>query len=107
VLAVNRAFGPVENNQIKFSQLVLVDSSTGRIIRRLDALSNFQGGTGNAGWAPDGTQAVFGRTALIAVEDLELPDPVREIRQRCRQLLPGRRERPNVLELLRQTRIRE
>jgi Tol biopolymer transport system component len=61
VLAVNRAFGSVENNQIEFSQLVLVDSSTGRIIRRLDARSNFQGDTGNAGWAPDGTQVVFGR----------------------------------------------
>ena len=61
VLAVNRAFGSVENNQIEFSQLVLVDSSTGRIIRRLDARSNFQGDTGGAGWAPDGTQVVFGR----------------------------------------------
>src|SRR5947208_1256506 len=61
VLAVNRAFGSVENNQIEFAQLVLVDSSTGRIIRRLDARSNFQGDTGGAGWAPDGTQVVFGR----------------------------------------------
>jgi TolB protein len=60
-LAVNLAFGPVENDTIKFSQLVLIDSRTGRMIRRLDATAPFSGDTGQAGWSPDGTQIVFSR----------------------------------------------
>jgi TolB protein len=60
-LAVNRAFGPVENDTIRFSQLVLIDARTGRVIRRIDATAPYAGDTGEAGWSPDGRQLVFTR----------------------------------------------
>jgi TolB protein len=60
-LAVNGSSGPVENDTIKFSRLVVIDAETGRVIRFLDATPPFAGDTGNAAWAPDGTQVVFTR----------------------------------------------
>jgi hypothetical protein len=60
-LASNRAFGPVENDTIKSSQLVLIDPKTGKVLRRLDAQAPYAGDTGEAGWSPDGRRLVFNR----------------------------------------------
>jgi Tol biopolymer transport system component len=60
-LASNRAYGPIENDTIKFSELVLIDARTGRMIRRIDATAPYSGDTGEAGWSPDGRQLVFTR----------------------------------------------
>ena len=61
VLAVDRAFGPVTNDQIKHSQLALIDASTGRLIRTVDAPAPYSADVGNAGWSPDGERLVFGQ----------------------------------------------
>lgn len=60
-LAVNRSLGPVRNDTIKHSQLVLIDASTGRLIHRIAAMKPYSGDTGQAGWSPDGKRLVFGR----------------------------------------------
>jgi TolB protein len=57
-IAINRAWGPVAHDTIKFSALSVIDAD-GQPLRQLTVSKPFAGDVGNAMWSPDGKRLVF------------------------------------------------
>jgi TolB protein len=58
-IAIDRAWGPVVHDTIKFSALSVIDADGGHL-RQLMVSKPFGGDIGNAMWSPDGKRLVFG-----------------------------------------------
>ena len=71
-LAINYAIGSDHNNQIEFSELVVIDAD-GRDRRVVTRYTHHQGDLGEAVWSPDGRRLLYERVPAVSEGEPQRP----------------------------------